>query len=127
MGEIETVVDAGKDLTLVTARGKITVEDLIKTAERYLSDTPTRKVLWHCLEADASEITGPEFERFQQTVSGLSGASSKRRIAIVVSRELGYGLSRLCEAYAEISGVRAEYYVTYMLEEAMAWLNEEKE
>jgi hypothetical protein len=126
MGEIQTVVDRDNHLTLNTATGKITMDDMIQAAEGYLSEPPTSRVLWNLLEADGSEISSEEFERLSQVVSQRPVASMKRKIAVVVSRKLGYGLSRIFQIHAEISGVQAEYHIGYDLDEAMAWLNEEE-
>jgi hypothetical protein len=48
--------------------------------------------------------------------------SLKNIIAIVILRELGYGLSRQSEIYAVISGIQAKYHIMRTLEEAMTWL-----
>ena len=127
MGEIKTVVDRSNDLTINTATGKITIDDIINAARGYLSKSPTSRVLWNFLQADGSEISSDEFQRLQRVVSGLPAASMKRKIAVVVSREVGYGLSRVSQACAQIPGVQAEYHIVYSLDEAMAWLKEGEE
>ena len=80
-------------------------------------------MLWDLTGANASSIPSSGFERIQGHVSRLPAAARKRNIAIVVSRELGCGLSRRSQAYAEMLGVQTQYHIGYSLEEARAWLD----
>jgi len=122
LGEIKTIIERTKDLTINTATGKISIDDIAGAVRGYLPKKPTGKVLWNFLEADGSEISGREFHRLQLMVSEFPVASEKRKIAIVISRDLGFGLSRIAQTYAEISEVLAEYGIFRSLEEAFAWL-----
>ncbi|MBN2429751.1 MAG: hypothetical protein JXK94_15560 [Deltaproteobacteria bacterium] len=122
MGKVETIIDRSKDLTLNKASGPLTIEDLVGAAKKYLSKDPTGKVLWDLKEADGSALSRGDLQEFHHHLSELPTISQKRKIAIVVSRTLGYGLSRMSEAYATSEAIPAEYYITYSIEEAMSWL-----
>jgi predicted secreted protein len=125
MGEIKTVVDPSHDLTINTATGKLTIDNMIRAAQAYLSTTPTSKVLWDLRNADGSEIVSDDFDKLHRVLHDTSIASTRRKIAVVVARKFGFGLSRVFQTYAEISGIKAEYHIVYSMDEAMAWLNEE--
>ena len=122
LGEIKIIVDRTKDLTINTAIGKISKDDMAAAIQAYLPNNPTGKLLWNFLEADGSEISGREFHRLQMMVSDFPAALDKGKIALVASRDLGFGLSRLAQTYAEISEVRAEYGIFRSLEEDFVWL-----
>lgn len=106
-----------------TAVGKITAEDIFDTVSRYLCEHPTRKILWNFLQADGSGISSEDFLRLQSRIKSLSRLPEKRAVAIVVAREIGYGLARLSAAYAQIVGMDVDYNVFYTLKEAEAWLS----
>ena len=122
MGVIKTVIDRKNDLTINTATGTILIGDILAAVKGYLSQPPTRRVLWNFLEADGSGISSKDLEQLQTMVAALPGASTKRKIAVVIHRDLGFGLSRASGTYAEIAGVQAEHHIVRTLDEAMSWL-----
>lgn len=122
MGKIDTMIDRASDLTTNTAYGPISIDEIIAAIKEYLAGDPTRKVLWNFLQADGSGITSEDLIRLQEVVRQITPAGKRRKVAIVVSRDLGFGLSRMAESRAEMAGISADYYVTRRLEEAMAWL-----
>lgn len=125
MGEIKTTIDRSRDLTTNTASGSVTMEDVLCAAKGYLAEEPTKKVLWDFQDADGSGISGADIRKFYETLSKHPTISKPRKIALVVSRDLGHGLLRMSEAYAKIEAIPADYYLTHSLEEAMRWLDGE--
>ena len=113
MGKVEIIIDRSKDLTISKASGPLTMEDLLGAAKKYLSKNPTGKVLWDLQEADGSALSGGDLQEFHHHLSELPAISKKRKIAIVVSRTLGYGISHMSEAYAKSEAIPAEYHITY--------------
>ena len=125
MGEIYTVIYRDKDLTVNTALGKLTIDDILNTTKSYLLENPTRKVLWDFERADGAGITSKEIEYFYSAIKDLVITTEERKIAVVVSRDIGYGLSRLSKTHAELSGIRADHFISRSFDEAMNWLSEE--
>ena len=122
MGNIETTVDLEKNLTVNTAIGRITAEDILNTAKTYLSQGATRLVLWDFTHADGSAISGDALMRLHEDAKIFIQTTEERRIAIVINRDLGFGLARVAEAYKEISGIKSRYHITRSVEDAMEWL-----
>jgi hypothetical protein len=122
MGNIEIHYDQTTDLTVVIATGKITAGDMFAAAQKYLADNPTGKVLWNFMEADGAHIKSEDFRNLHIKISRLPNIQKNKKIALVVSRDVGYGLSRLSAIYAEQAGIKAEFNVFRSLEEAMKWL-----
>lgn len=122
MGEIKTTIDRSRDLTVNTAKGVLKVEEILSATKGYLAENPTGKVLWDFLDADGSDISSAEIQKFFEILSTHPNVSKQRKVAFVVSRDLGYGLLRMSEAYAKIESIPAEYHITPSLEEAIQWL-----
>lgn len=122
MGKIETKVDMEKDMTVNTAVGRISAEDILDAIKTYLRQGPTRRVLWNFLDADGSAISGDALMKLHEDAKRVIRSDDERKIAMVVSRDLGFGLARMSEIYKEISGINSRYHITRSVEEAMAWL-----
>ena len=123
MGKIRRRVDADLDLTVNNAEGVLTIDEIIRAVEAYLAADPTSKVLWDFYRADGSGISTEDLIKLQDIVRRTAPKNVKRKVAIVVSRDLGFGISRMAESQAGIAGITADYYVTRSLEDAMAWLD----
>lgn len=122
MGEIHTEVDQANDLTINIAYGPISIDDIVAAITAYLSGETTGKVLWNFMQADGAAIVSEDLIHLQDVVRRIAPTGRRRKVAIVVSRDLGFGLSRMAESRAEIAEINADYYITRRLEEALAWL-----
>jgi hypothetical protein len=122
MGIVKTTIDRTNDLTIIIAAGEITVDDIFDAVRNYLMDSPTHKFLWNFIEADGSKIKSGDFQKMHVKISGLSNMGECRKVAVVVSRDIGFGLSRLSATYAECAGINAEHNVFRNLEDALTWL-----
>ena len=122
MGEIKTTIDRSRDLTINTASGLLVSEEILSATKGYLAEEPTEKVLWDFQAADGSGISCADIQNFYEILSKVPTISKQRKIAFVVTRDLGHGLLRMSEAYAKIESIPAEYHITHSLEDAMRWL-----
>jgi hypothetical protein len=124
MANVETVIDRAKDITICNVKGEVTIDEIYAVARTYLSDIPTNKVLWNFCEADGSEIPTADFRKFHSKIARLPNIPKDRKVAVVVSSAIGFGLSRLSAAYAESAGTGARYSTFRSLEDAMQWLEQ---
>jgi hypothetical protein len=122
MGTIHTRIDRDHDLTINTAEGPLVIDDIIAAVTDYLESDATTKVLWDFRHADGSAIQLDDLIQLQHIVRRKAAGKAKRKVALVVARDLGFGLSRMAGSQAEIAGIEVAYYVTRKLEDAMAWL-----
>ena len=123
MGKIHRQVDHDLDLTVNTAEGVLTIDEIIDAVKSYLSDNPTSKVLWDFSRADGAGISLEDLMLLYDIVRRTATENVKRKVAIVVSRDVGFGISRMAESQAGIAGITADYNVTRSLEDAMTWLD----
>ena len=122
MGTIHRRVDRDLDLTVNTAEGVLTIDEIIDVVKLYLSDNPTSKVLWDFSRADGSGISMEDLMALYDILRHTATDNVKRKVAIVVSRDLGFGISRMAESQAGIAGITTDYYITRNIEDGMAWL-----
>jgi len=126
MGKWKVSVDRDNDLTILTASGTITASGIYSAVKKYLADKPSTRLLFDLADADGSDISGDDFRTLHMKISKLPNTSESKKVAVVVSRDLGYGLSRLSATYAQLSGIEAEHRIFRCVEDAMRWLEKEK-
>jgi len=122
MGTISSRMDRDHDITINTAEGPLVIDDIIAAVTGYLEGDATSKVLWDLRRADGSAIQMEDLIQLQDIVRRKAAGKAKRQVAIVVARDLGFGISRMAGSQAEIADIQVEYFVTRSLEDAMAWL-----
>jgi ureidoglycolate hydrolase len=122
MAKISFTIDASQDLTMVNAVGKITCQEFKDTITQYSREQQTVKVLWNLIQADALELTTEDFKSIHQHPLGLFANKPNRKIAVVVGRPVGFGLSRMSTAYGKMANPGNQYKTFYNVEEALEWL-----
>jgi hypothetical protein len=122
VGSIELSINREKDCTLLTAKGEISAYDIYNAVHQSLTGHATGKYLLDFTAADGSGISGDSFRELHIKISMLPDMSEDRKIAVVVSRNVGYGLARLSKSYFEISGIQGDYRIFRKLDEAVKWL-----
>ena len=114
-----------KDLTIVTVEGSVTADQVREHIVSFLTSEPTRLVLWDLRRGSLAAISS---QSIQMIVSAGAPHAHRRqggRTAIVSSRDLDFGLSRMFQTIAELEHVPFEIRVFRDLNAAMAWLRNE--
>jgi hypothetical protein len=124
MGIIKTHFIQAKDLTINNVFGKITADEIFASTQKSLADNPTSRVLWNFMEADGEDITSKDCRSLYSQISRLPNIRTNKKIALVASRVIGYGLCRMFAIYAGQEGISAKFNFFLNLEEAMQWLEE---
>jgi hypothetical protein len=122
MAEISFTVDLSRDLTLVTATGKISFQEIKDTISQYSKQKVTKNVLLNFIQANASEISIEEFKSIHYHSLGQFPNNQNRKIAVVVGNQLGFGISRMSETYGQITNPNNRYRTFYSTQEALNWL-----
>lgn len=122
MGTIETTIDQSKDLTVVTATGKMEAADFLEWISSYYNGPVTKLVLWDVSQADFSIIQAEDMRGGAAITQKLSDARRGGKTAIVSKDTLGFGVSRMLEAFYELEGVPFEVQAFHTIDEAMEWL-----
>jgi hypothetical protein len=122
MGKVTITIDSSQDLTLVNAAGKITCQEIKDAISNYSTQQQTTKVLWDFVQADAQSLTTEELRSIHHHAFSVFGDDSNRKIAVVVSVPVGFGLSRMSEAYGKMANPGNHYRTFYKVQDALKWL-----
>ena len=125
MGEaimIDIHVDFLTDLTVKTVIGKFSADEVIDAIEGFYTAQPTKNVIWDFIMADGTQISPEDIEIINQMISKYSYKRIGGKTALVVSRDYGFGMSRMHKASAESHGINIKYYITQDMEDAKNWM-----
>jgi hypothetical protein len=123
---ITTRIDKESNLRLHTVKGTLTLKELLEKLKEVYSEPdyrPEMDVIWDLREADLSPFSTSDIRKVGDYVSGHWGAESGSKAALVVSRDLDFGLSRMYEFFLE-SRTSSEVQVFRDYDEAMDWITD---
>ena len=122
-------MDPPNKLTVLTAIGELTFEDLKGIIEDFKNDPPPKgfNILWdfreaHPADSFRSDSTGGIASLFKKRI----GSKTYRKTAYVGSSGLMYGMCRMYLSQLEIEGVTRSTMVFHEMDEALKWLNEDE-
>ena len=122
--EITVEIDENACLRIHKVKGKLTYEGLYRSLQN-LFDNPDVHAgidnLWDLSEAHLLTFTVYEIRQIADFVSQYWGKGAKTRTALVVSRYIDFGLSRLFEKQLTDLG-SGEIMVFRDMKEALDWL-----
>lgn len=123
MGSVETTYDLTKDLTIVKAKGKMKVQDLLNWIAEYYSGKVTALILWDLTEADIGDVSVDQLREVAKEARKKADLRRGGKSAFVFSRDLGFGLGRMFEAFLEGNeGSPVRYKSFRDINEAREWL-----
>lgn len=124
--EIRTEIDSEKNVRAHKVQGLIDVRELKRElANIYQSPghDPGMNSLWDLRGADFFSVTSAEVQSLIEMVKEQWGKGGTNRAALVVTKEVGYGLSRMYEII--MSGVSSSNVRVFReYDEAVKWLEE---
>jgi hypothetical protein len=121
---VSTKVDRKQDLTIHTAKGLITDEQMFEVQDEFYSNTPTRLELWDMSEADVSLVTIQGIRHFIERDANLGSERGRGKCAVVVVKTLQFGLARMAETFAELTNLPFQFKIFKTMDSAMEWLTE---
>ncbi len=122
---ITSLRDEERQLTVFTATGEISFDEVTNAITSFYAGDYTLKVLWDMRDATAREITSRQVEQIALLLEEYRQQRSIGvKTAIVTPTDLNYGLSRMLVSFVEI---REEHYPVFMkvfrtMNEALNWL-----
>jgi glutathionyl-hydroquinone reductase len=122
MTYIETKIDEEKDLTIQTVSGSFTVQDIFDELDRYYAGHATMLILWDITRADLSSWQADQIISLVKKAKGYSHLRADGKTAIVIRKNLNYGISRMFQSYAENDKIEFEIKVFRDIEKAKEWL-----
>ncbi len=122
MGTISAKYDLAKDLTIVTAKGVITADDLLDWGNNYYEGQITSLILWDVTNADLSSLQADQLREIAENMSRISEVRKGGKTAFVYDKPLEYGIGRMFQAYSEMEDMPFEVQSFQSFDEAKAWL-----
>jgi hypothetical protein len=123
---ISTHIDTEKQIRTHNVHGMLNVNELTRQLREIYSSPeydPDMNVIWDLRKADFSAIEASEVTSFMEFVSKHWGQGGKSKGALVVSRDLDYGMSRMYEMLME-GATTSTITVFKNIDEAKKWLEE---
>jgi hypothetical protein len=120
---VNTVVDKKASVTIHTVTGEITFQEIKSSYESVCSHPDFQEnmnSIWDIRDADASKFDSQEVIRIARYFETQTKTRAKYKAAVIVSRNLEYGLSRKYQVAA--ADLPAKIGIFINLEEAKKWV-----
>ena len=126
MGMHITTIDEAKQRVCTTWGARVTDEALMTYQQTVWSDPAVRGfdeiIDFRALEI--IEVTSEGLEAVARVAARMDAQVGQGRFAVLVGDHLSYGLSRMYEAFREMSGTSSRQVMIFRrMEEALAWLD----
>jgi hypothetical protein len=125
MPYIETKIDHEKDLTIQAVIGPVSLQDACDALDRYYAGLFTKLILWDLTRAEISSYKTEHIIALVRKVKQYHHLRKGGKTAMVISKDLDYGLTRIYQAYAETEGIAFEIRIFRDMEKAKEWLGVE--
>ena len=122
--KISTNINSKKNIRMHLIEGYIDTMELIEYLKNVYNSTdfiPDMNVFWDLRKADFSKISSSEVRNVMEFVSKGWGKSGKSKAALIVSKDLDYGLSRMYQIMMD-SASKNEISIFKDVEEAEKWI-----
>ena len=120
---VNTVVDKKASVMIHTVTGEITFEEIKSSYEAVRTHTDFHKdiyTIWDIRDADASKFDSQDVIRLARYLETQIKNRAVYKVAVIVSRDLEYGLSRMYQVAA--ADLPAKIGIFINLEDAKKWL-----
>ena len=124
--EISTQIDRKRNVRIHRLIGPTSVPELEKISAGFYKSPDYdlgMNALWDLKDADFSSVTSSDIDSIVGLAKKLWGQGGKRKVALVVTKELDYGLSRMYEILmSEVTSDNIMVFKDY--DKAEKWLGE---
>ena len=127
MGNIETLIDKQRDISVQTVTGKITADEIIQKIEDYYSKGITRSILWDFSKVSLVKITSEDVCKIAHLAKKYSGLRKGGKTALVFVSDLGFGLGRMYDIAQDIEESEVDHMVFRDKNSTMKWLSSTSE
>jgi len=123
---VTTNADHDKQLTIHTVTGEPSFEEGMAAFKQFWEGKPTQNVLWDFRKASLARLSSEETEAMINYIQQHAEKRSGGKTAILVSKDLEYGISRMARTFAELKNIPFEMEIFRSIEEAIQWLGEKR-
>ncbi len=124
--QVNIKADHDNQLTIHTVTGEPSFQDSMATFKNFYEGKPTQNVLWDFRKASLARISTKEIEAVLYYVQRHVEKRKGGKTAVLVSKNLEYGISRMVQALTEIKDIPLKIEIFRSIEEAMQWLGKEE-
>ena len=125
--EISTEINKKKNIRSHIVRGVIDISELTEYLKEIYNSSdfdPRMNVFWDLQKADFSCISSENVTSFMEYVSKQWGTEGKSKAALIVSYDLGYGMSRMYQTLMD-GATSSKIAVFRDINEAKEWIGAE--
>ena len=122
---ISTKINAEKKLRIHVVEGSININELAKFLKNlYNSDeiSPSLNVFWDLRKADFSKVSSSQIRNFTEFIGKNWGIGGKNKAALIVSKDLDYGLSRMYQMLMD-NVSQSKISIFKDMDEAEKWID----
>ena len=123
MGRINSSLEAANDLTVVTVVGEVDAGQVLSQIITFLTGEPTQLVLWDIRAGSLAGISRDELRMIVDTGAPYAVRRRGGRTAVVCSKEVDYGISRMFQSFANLGHIPFEIEIFRNIRVAREWLN----
>ncbi len=118
---IHTDMNREKQLTIHTVIGEVSFEEAMATPNAFYSDNPTLNVIWDLTEGTMRALSSDRLEKIMDSISPASKKRTGGKTAGVAPADIDFGLARMFQVFAELSGYKPSVRIFRELKEAVDW------
>ncbi len=122
MGEIDTQIDPEGDLTIHTASGEISADEILDRIRSYYAGEVTSLVMWDLSDADLRSLTASDVQQFVDLTNSLTAPRAGGKTALVVSTTLAFGMARMYELSKDAAADQIDRKTFRDRKTALEWL-----
>jgi hypothetical protein len=119
---IHTDMKGEKQLTIHTVTGEVSFEEAMATLNAFYSDNPTLNVIWDLTEGTIRALSSAHLEKIMDFISPASKKRTGGKTAGVAPADIDFGLARMFQILAELSGYKPSVRIFRELKDAFDWL-----
>ena len=120
MAGIGKHIDTEKNLTIYELQGEISVDELLKLNEKFLTGYATSNIIFDVMDGSLKKITKDGLEN--NVLKIRAEKRKERKIAIVGKKDVDFGMGRMYAAYLKIENAGVNIDVFRTRSEALKWL-----
>jgi len=122
---IHTEINREKQLTMHRVVGEVSFEEAMATLQAFYSGNPTLNVIWDMTEGTIRALTSGQLEKIMDSVSPASVKREGGKTAGVAPEDIDFGLARMFQIVAELTGYKPSVRIFRELRDALDWMTTE--
>ena len=120
---IESRSDLTRGLTEYLCTGVMDRAEITDAVDTFYADTPTPNVVWDLADANVSALSAADVQMVAEHTAARAHSRTDGKTALVAPKDIGFGLSRMFQVFADLADHQSEVKVFRTREEALEWID----